>query len=210
MYSISRAVHLARLADYYSACRDCPHREDTVGLSARQAGRVTEAHLRPRQSSSRLGEEIRDLAINDMTPPAARAVAVKFARQVLNESTGKQPSIVFASDGRLSTAAIVAAVVEGLRWTGCEVVDLGAASAPCAARAIKRLETDGGIYLGNPGGAAHTLGMKFWIGGERLSNVSGTLRVPAANGTRSVPDTLDRPASGIWTAAGGGTRPRDT
>jgi len=42
----------------------------------------------------------------------------------------------------------VTAVVEGIRWTGCEVVDLGAASAPCMAFAIGQLEAEGGVYLG--------------------------------------------------------------
>jgi phosphomannomutase len=201
-YSISRAVHLARLADYYAACRNCPRREETVGLSKRQARRVTEAHSRPGESSSQVGGEgIRNTAINDMSPLVARAIAVEFARRRLDDCRKAQPAIVFASDGRLSTAAIVAAVVEGIRWTGCEAVDLGTASAPCMARAIERLDADGGIYLGNPSGAAHTVGMKFWVGGEPLSqgeyleglNVSGTPRVPLAGGTRSVPDTLDRP-----------------
>jgi phosphomannomutase len=181
-YSISRSVHLARLSGYYSACRDCPKRDDTAGLSARQARRVAEAHLRQQELTSTIGSDgFRRVAINDMSPSAARAVAVEFARQL-------QGPIVFASDGRLSIAAIVAAMVEGIRWTGCEAIDLGAASAPCAELAIKESEAEGGIYLGNPSGAAHLLGIKFWAGTSR-TDFTPTLDT---NGMK--PTQADRPA----------------
>ena len=190
-YSISRAVHLARLAGYYPACRDCPRREETAGLSTRQARRLAEVHSRPQGTVSIGPEGVRDVAINDFDPPLARAVAVQFARRLLNQAGERQPTIVFASDGRLCTAAIVAAVVEGIRWTGCEVVDLGAASAPCTASTIEQLEAAGGIYLGNPGGAAHTLGMKFWIGAR------GADFSPASVETGLESTLLDRPARTI-------------
>jgi hypothetical protein len=199
-YAISRAVHLARLAGYYAACRDCPRREDTAGLSSRQVRRVTEAHKRldvlPRSGA----EGFRNVAINNMNPKSARAIAVEFARRLLDQCGVAQPAIVFASDGRLSTAAIVAAVVDGIRWTGCAVVDLGAASAPCAARAIEQLKADGGIYLGNPSGSTHTLGVKFWFGGDRVSDG------PTLNGDWLEPTLLDRPGRAFgplrrWNAA---------
>ena len=154
-YAISRAVHLGRLTGYYAACRDCPRREDTAGLSARQVRRVAEAHSRMCESSSRPGPAgVRNVAINDMSPAMARAVAAEFARHVLDECKMEPRRIVFASDGRLSTAAITAAIVEGIRWCGCEAIDLGPTSAPCAASAIEQLKVEGGIYLGNPSGAA--------------------------------------------------------
>ncbi len=145
---------------------------------------------------------IRNIAINDVSPPAAQGGRRGIAQRVLNTCIGKQSGIVFASDGRLSTAAIVASVVEGIRWTGCAAVDLGPASAPCTARAIEQLEAEGGIYLGNPGGTAHTLGMKFWVGGGR-TNFRPTWD---AAGLR--PTLLDRPARAFgplrrWDAAEG-------
>jgi hypothetical protein len=179
---------LARLAGYYAACCDCPRRDDTAGLPARQVRRLAELHSRPHESSLFAADGIRDVAINDMSPPTARAVAIAFARRVLNKSNTTRPSIVFASDGRLSTAAIVAAVVEGIRWTACEAIDLGSASVPCTVLAVEQLEADGGIYLSNPGGAAHTLGMKFWIEGHRTSFN------PRIDEGGLNPDLLDRPA----------------
>jgi phosphomannomutase len=187
-YTISRAVHLARLAGYYALCRECPRREDTRGLSARQARRVAEAWAFACESSSRGAERLRNVTINAMTPAAARAVAVEFARQVLDGCGAAQPVMVFASDGRLSTAAIVAAIAEGIRWSGCEAIDLGAASVPCVEREIEQVAADGGIFLGNPCGAAHMLGMKFWIGGKAVNFQ------PAAEGASFTPTLLNRPA----------------
>ena len=38
--AVSRAVHLGRLARFYSRCRSCPHREDSASLSARRIKRL--------------------------------------------------------------------------------------------------------------------------------------------------------------------------
>jgi hypothetical protein len=192
-YTISRAVHLARLSGYYTACRECPRRGDTAGLSARQVRRLAEIHAIPHERPQSSAEDIGDTSINDLTPQLARTIAIEFARR---QSSRHAPrAVAFASDGRLATATIVAAVAEGIRWTGCEAVDLGATSAPCMAAAIEGIAAGdphagaiaqqiGGIYVGNPGGAAHTVGMKFWSGGERLS--PGEFLNPAA--------AFDRPA----------------
>jgi phosphomannomutase len=125
------------------------------------------AHRQDRPLSA--AEGIRDAAINEISPQLARTIAAEFARRLISQRETERPTVVFAGDGRLATAAIVGAIVEGIRWTRCETVDLGAASAPCMARAMKHIAADGGIYLGNRGGAAHTLGMKFWRRGEPLS-----------------------------------------
>ncbi len=199
-YAISRAVHLARLAGHYDACRECPYRGDTAGLSARQIRRLAEIEAQPRESPLFATGGIRNAAINDVTPQLARTIAAEFARGLQSSGHAERagyPSVLFAGDGRLSTAAIVAAVAEGIRWTGCEAVDLGAASAPCMAQAVERVADEnplaGGIYVGNPGGAAHTLGMKFWTGGEPLSQGRAIDELSAAV-RRAGCHALDRPS----------------
>ena len=100
---------------------------------------------------------------------------------------------VVAGDGRLATAAIVAAIVEGVRWTGCETVDIGPASAPCTARAIEHLAADGGIFVGHAHGTPHTVGLKFWAHGEPLSQ--GGMLAGIAASLREEPGEarIDRP-----------------
>ncbi len=156
----------------------------------RQVRRLAEIHSRASERLRLTAEGFRDAAINDVRPAVARAIAIDFTRRLWDRCAASRPLVVFANDGRLSTAAIVAAVVEGIRWTGCEVVNLGAASAPCMAFAIGHLEAEGGVYLGNPSGAAHTLGMKFWIGGEPLSQ-GEFLRIHHAQ--RDMFVAIDRP-----------------
>src|SRR5271157_1606542 len=168
-YGISRAVHFGRLVRFHPACRDCPQRHDTLGLSARQIGQLAEIDSRTRQPPLFHAEGMGNVAINDLSPNMARRIAIEFARRIATHDGNSQPTAVVASDGRLATAAIVAAIVEGVRWTGCETVDIGPASAPCTARAIQHLAADGGIFVGNAHGAPHTVGLKFWAHGEPLS-----------------------------------------
>ena len=120
------------------------------------------------------------MPINDLDPDVARKIAIEFARRIaVPTPSGSDRRVVIASDGRLATAAIIAAIVEGVRWTGCETIDTGPASAPCTARAIEHLAADGGIFVGNAAGAPHTVGLKFWAHGEPLSRAdcSTTLRL---------------------------------
>ena len=101
--------------------------------------------------------------------------------------------MVVASDGRLATAAIIAAIVEGVRWTGCEAIDIGPASAPCTARAIQHLAADGGVFVGNAGDTPHTVGLKFWAQGEPLSQGGLLDDIAACLQTESGEAMIDRP-----------------
>ncbi len=206
-YGISHAVHLGRLASFHPACRDCPRRDDTVGLSTRQIRQLAEVGSRARAPCTHgrqplfHAEGVGNVAINDLGPDVARRIAIEFARQITCDRlpTGptldqdRQPTVVVASDGRLATAAIIAAIVEGVRWTGYEAIDIGPASAPCTARAIQHLAADGGVFVGNAGGAPHTVGLKFWVQGEPLSQ-GGLLDDMAASVLEKPGEALiDRP-----------------
>ena len=156
-----------------------------MGLSARQIRQLAEVGTRAQQPPLFDAEGVGKVAINDLSPSVARRIAIEFARRLTIPKTSKsphpqplsrkgargvssgilmspatperaaQPMAVVASDGRLATAAIIAAIVEGVRWTGCETIDIGPASAPCTARAIEHLAADGGIFVGNARGPAH-------------------------------------------------------
>ena len=47
-YSISRAIHLARLASFYDKCRDCPHAHDDGGLLSAARRKQLDARPQPR------------------------------------------------------------------------------------------------------------------------------------------------------------------
>jgi len=74
-YPISPAVHLGRLARFYPGCRQCPHRDDTGMLSARQVKQLLET--RPRGLPRPLfdDEGAGGVYLNDLTPGIARDMA---------------------------------------------------------------------------------------------------------------------------------------
>ena len=200
-YRISRAVHLGRLASFHPTCRDCPRRDDTVGLSSRQVRQLAEIGSRARQQPLFCAEGVGKVAINDLSPDLARRIAIEFARRIMGgrlptrptQAGNHLPTAVVAGDGRLATAAIIAAIVEGVRWTGCETIDIGPASASCAARAIQHLAADGGVFVGNAGGAPHTVGLKFWAQGEPLSQGGLLDDIAASVRERCGEALIDRP-----------------
>lgn len=195
-YPISRAVHLGRLAGFYPACRHCPRRDDPIGLSARQICQLAEIGSRAQPRPLFRAEGVGGVPINDLSPTVARRIAVEFARRITGTETrprSSQATAVIANDGRLATAAIIAAIVEGVRWTGCTAIDIGPAGAPCTARAIQHLAAEGGIFVGNAGGAPHTVGLKFWAHGGPLSQGGLLDDVAASLRTGCGEAMLDRP-----------------
>ncbi len=150
---------------------------------------------------------------NDLTPAIARQIAAAFAAVVWGCPTstcvegdspifadhrcaavpakiGTVPTIVLASDGRAITAEVTAAVGEGLRFGGCDVIDVGPATAACLAFAIHHFHASGGILVGNPGREAHLVGLQFWTAGSRpLSDGAGLETI-----ARQHEAGVDRPA----------------
>lgn len=184
-HAISRAVHLGRLAAFYPACRQCPLRDDTGTISPRRVAQLAETSRRGRPRSLFHDEGAGGVYLNDLTPAAAKRLAAAFGAVAKpytvgpspNLQTAKSPnsSILLAGDGRPLTAELVAAAAEGLRSTGCDVVDLGPSTAACLAFAMHHLNAAGGVQVGNPGEDSHTVGMKFWTAGPCPLSTGGSL-----------------------------------
>ena len=105
------------------------------------------------------------------------------------------PSLLLAGDGRPITAELTAAVGEGLRWSGCNVIDIGPATAAYMAFAVHHLQAAGGILVGNHGQQPHIVGLQFWAAGVRPLSVGGSLEPIIARYQNGV----DRPARGFGT-----------
>ena len=210
---ISRAVHLGRLAAFYPACRECPHREDTGSLSPRQVEQLAETAERRRPRPLFHDEGAGGVFLDDLAPADARRIAAAFGAIVRGEAAEEKgeerkekreegednekpsihhssfniqhfpnpqslipnPSIVLAGDGRPIAAELVAAVAEGLRWSGCDVVDIGPATAACMAFTVHHLQAAGGVLVGNSGLAPHEVGLQFWTAGPRPLSAGGGL-----------------------------------
>ena len=77
--------------------------------------------------------------------------------------------IVVARDGRLSGPELSAALISGLRSTGCDVIDIGAAPTPVLYFATYHLNTSSGVMVTGSHNPPDYNGFKIVLGGETLS-----------------------------------------
>ncbi|MBN1910771.1 MAG: hypothetical protein JW818_13580 [Pirellulales bacterium] len=190
---ISRAVHLARLTGYDPACRECPHRDQTGTLSPRQVRRLADVPLQPETLDWSGGEGLVGVWPNTLDTPNARQAAAALGMFLRQEKKDNAPPVVLlAGDGGPASFELVAAAGEGLRWTGCHVVDLGRASAGMMGFSVAHFEADGGLLVGSPGRRDHIVAMKFWARGGRpissggeLEEIEAVFRCPIDRPTRT-------------------------
>jgi phosphomannomutase len=167
------------LARFYPGCRQCPHRDDTGTLPVRQVKQLLETQSRASRQPLFHAEGAAGVYLNDLTPQIAREMAAALGaalqrRGLLKDvSRDGAPLVVLCGDGRPMSCELVAAVGEGLRWAGCQVVDIGPATAACLSFAIGHLAASGGILVGNPGEKPQMVGLKFWAGRRPLSADGG-------------------------------------
>src|SRR5215212_5526197 len=74
-----------------------------------------------------------------------RAAGTYFRQR--NADKAGNPRIVVGRDARLTSPAYVAALIAGLRSTGCDVVDIGMVPTPLMYFALAYLKTDGGAVV---------------------------------------------------------------
>jgi len=168
--TISRAVHRARLAGFYPKCRGCPHRVDTTGFSDKLIERLAEVHVVSPGGAGFDADGITGAVPNELTPEVTRQAGAAFGLLLREQSPGPSwPTVLVAGDGRRLTSPLVAAVAGGLRWSGCHVVDVGAATSGCLAFGMRQSRADGGVLVGNPGHRSHEAGLWFWVGQRPLA-----------------------------------------
>jgi phosphomannomutase len=183
-YTISRSVHLGRLARFYPNCRECPHRHDTGGL-ARRVVRALEAL--PARKTLRFDDfGVRGVYLNEIDRATAREVAGCFGlllrQRALDVPSAPAPSaqaemaphptgiasgkrmtkVVVARDEHPCTPDLAVGAIDGLRYAGCEVIDLGVASSPCLVFCIQHLEADGGVMLCGDAADSSVIGLRLW------------------------------------------------
>ena len=224
-HPISRAVHLGRLAAFYPACRQCPHRDDSGALSPRQVEQLREVEQLGRPQPLFHAEGAGGAYLNDLTPTTARNIAAAFGMWVKRASEGRgergegrgqqnadgnhnslqpaltltlsqrergldanfsppvptpqspisNPTVILAGDGRAITAELSAAVGEGTRSSGCDLIDIGPATSACLAFAVHTQQAAGGVLVGNPGQEPHIVGLQFWDAAAQPLSAGGSL-----------------------------------
>src|SRR3990172_11095826 len=76
--SVTRAVHLARLAAFYPACCGCPHRADTAVFSPKRAKQLAEVHDHSHSPALFDDEGLSGTLLDELTPDVVRRAAVAF------------------------------------------------------------------------------------------------------------------------------------
>ena len=83
-----------------------------------------------------------------------------------------QQSVVVARDGRESSPALMNALIEGLRSSGCDVIDIGMVPTPVLYFATHHLQTNSGVMLTGSHNAPEYNGLKIVLDGEALHEKS--------------------------------------
>ncbi len=173
-YPISQAVHLGRLSSFYPPCRQCVHCDETGTLSGEIVKKLNQTRRRRATRSLFTPEGASGVYLNELTPAFARQLAAAFGLYLTQNESETQPAVLIAGDGRALAPELAAAASDGLRWSGCRVVDLGATSAAALTRAMNHLHAGGGLFVGNMSGEPSTVGIKLWgAGGRPLSASAG-------------------------------------
>ncbi|REJ89577.1 MAG: hypothetical protein DWQ35_17980 [Planctomycetota bacterium] len=174
---ISRAIHLGRLASHYAGCLRCPHRNDAGTLSGRQLAQLTNWSERRREQLAFAGHTIRGGYRDHLGPSEVRRLAGAFGTWLFgrHESDSSRSRVAVGSDGVVTTAEVHAAATEGLRFSGCDVLDVGFVTAPTLVHAISNRSLDGGLLLNFLSQPLPQLELRMFGGGAMPLSAGGEL-----------------------------------
>ena len=171
-HSISRSVHLSRLAAFYPPCRQCQHRNDTGQLPPQTVERIQQVERRVPQPTLFTRDGVRGVFLNELSPTAAGRIAGAFATGLWEhvplaaanpggscQPARRGPTVVVGYDERPSSPAVLSSVTDQLRLMGCPVIDLGLVSRPCFAFAVDHVQAAGGVFVTGAGGDASWTGL---------------------------------------------------
>ncbi|MBL8860632.1 MAG: phosphomannomutase/phosphoglucomutase [Planctomycetes bacterium] len=139
--------------------------------------------------------DIRGVVPTELDAALARRIGDAFARFLAARR------LVVGRDMRTHSPQIAAAVIEGMRDAGADVVDIGLASTPMAYFAIGSIDCDGGLNVT----ASHNAGQ---YNGMKLCG-RGATPISAANGIRDVERAALAPAAPPPAARRGALEQRD-
>jgi phosphomannomutase len=93
--------------------------------------------------------DIRGIVDVDLSEAVYHTLGCAAGTYFRQRNAGKQasPRIVVGRDARLTSPAFAAALIAGLRSTGCDVIDIGMVPTPLMYFALAYLKTDGGAVV---------------------------------------------------------------
>ena len=109
--------------------------------------------------------DIRGVVGETLTPDGARDIGRAIGSEAYDRA---QQTVVVGYDGRESSPELAAALVEGLRTSGRDVIDIGRVPTPVLYFATHHLETGSGVVVTGSHNPAEYNGMKIMLAGETL------------------------------------------
>lgn len=113
--------------------------------------------------------DIRGIVGKTLTPEVAFVLGRSIGSEALARSQG---TLVVGRDGRLSSPALAAALMDGLQQCGVNVIDLGVVTTPLVWFAAHHLDTLSGVMVTGSHNPPEYNGIKIMLGGETLAGVA--------------------------------------
>jgi len=193
-YSISHAVHVARMAAFYPKCRQCvwngASADIPTTLTALSAGDAASSHQPlgcstvdvPAVSPLFRSEGVRGRYLNDIDRRIAGEIAGALAsllweRRPWDMATGipDGPAVLVGHDERPQSPDIVTGAASALRRMGCRVIDIGLVTRPCLWFAVEHLQAQAGLLATGSGYDPSFTGLDFMGSPNNPCSFPGTL-----------------------------------
>ncbi len=113
--------------------------------------------------------DIRGIADTELTDEVVYAIGLAIGSEALDQG---QQSIVISADGRHSSPRIRDAMVQGLRASGRDVIDIGLQPTPLMYFATHQLSSQSGVMITGSHNPAEYNGIKIVIGNRALSGAA--------------------------------------
>lgn len=110
--------------------------------------------------------DIRGVVEENLDAAIVRQIGMAIGAEAIRKG---QKGIVVGRDGRNSSEELAAALIEGLRATGADVIDIGMVPTPLLYFATHHLETDSGVMVTGSHNGPEYNGLKIVLDGETLS-----------------------------------------
>ncbi|HWL08926.1 MAG TPA: hypothetical protein VNQ76_10995 [Planctomicrobium sp.] len=171
---VSRAIHLARLASGHRACRECRHQQETGSLPGAVIKRLRQRPTNPTFLMN-VDEGIRGLYTNELTRERISYI-VRCILDIVEEERESEQSdttpingplrIVVGFDGRPESPDLAIGVVQALKQSLTDLIDVGLVTRPELDFSIDRFHPHLGLFVT---GGLHSVG---WTGLDLLDGQS--------------------------------------
>ncbi len=110
--------------------------------------------------------DIRGIVETSLTPEVVYEIGCAIGSEALERD---EPAVIIGRDGRLSGPDLVDAVSQGVRASGCSVIDIGAVPTPVVYFATNTLTCNSGIMITGSHNPPEYNGMKIVLAGQTLA-----------------------------------------